>query len=49
MDSYQDVLLFSVQLDSAGTPFVVNSGAIDYKDAVDRGKIFNKPILEKSN
>jgi len=38
MDSYQDVFLFAVQLDSAGTPIVVNSGAIDYKDAVDRLK-----------
>ncbi len=36
--SYQDIFLFSVQLDAEGTPVVVNSGAIDYKDAVIRLK-----------
>ncbi len=36
--SYQDIFLFSTQLNSEGTPIVVNSGVIDYKEAVDRLK-----------
>jgi spore germination protein YaaH len=37
--SYQDIFLFSIQLNAEGTPIVVNSGAIDYKDAVFRLKV----------
>ena len=31
---YQDIFLFSTQLNSEGTPIVVNSAVIDYQDAV---------------
>jgi spore germination protein YaaH len=35
---YRDVFLFSTQLNSEGTPVVVNSETIDYADAVERLK-----------